>query len=90
MEAHKDDKISWNRLTWLEKLNTICNREAKKLITNKIRSLIPFPFSLSSLYISSGDKVLNSKSQINDQILIKIATQYYETKLDGFPIHEVD
>jgi len=49
----------------LETLNIIYNKEAKKLILEKSREVIAFPFILVLPYILSFDQVLNSTKEIN-------------------------
>ena len=49
--SHHDEIIPFNKSSFLEKVNTICDRKAKCLIQSETRGVIPFPFELSSPYI---------------------------------------
>ena len=55
--GHRDEIIPFNKLSFLEKVKTICNRKAKHLIQSETREAVSFPFELSSPCISIGNKV---------------------------------
>ena len=77
VDAHQDDIKSWNRLSFQEKLNTICNERAKRFILSKNRDTVPFPFILHSLYISTDLQVFLNKEEIYYYISIKHITPYF-------------
>ena len=83
-------KKGWKDLSRLKKLNIICNKEAKKLINAKTRTLIVFSFYLSSFYITINTLVLNSTSQINKHIVKKKSAEYYCKKINLKSIDDIN
>ena len=69
--AHQDRLKSKDQLTWLEYLNTKCDKRAKELICNERRDVVLFPFSLQSSYATSSISNLTLKTK--DNILIAIS-----------------
>ena len=45
--SHRDEITPFNKLTFLEKVNTICDRNAKHLIQSETMEDVSFPFELS-------------------------------------------
>ena len=70
---------------WLEYLNTKCDKRAKKLICNKHREVVPFPFSLQSSYATSSisNLTLNTKDNILISISLIVAKPYLQKKLQS-------
>ena len=53
IKVYQDNIISSEKLTWLERLNIMCNTRAKELVKNENRSIVPFPFELTSPFLLS-------------------------------------
>ena len=89
IKAYLDDRISSNKLTWLEKMNIMCDLRAKELIRNESRQVVPFPFELVSLFVSSSftPNTINSKEDLILYILLAQAKEYLKKKLHSlFPL----
>ena len=83
IKAHQDDRISSDKLTWLKKMNIMCNLRAKELIRNKSRQVVPYPFELVSPFLSSSfiSNTINSKEDLILSILLVQAKEYLKKKL---------
>ena len=53
VRVYQDEVKSRNELSLLEDLNIQCDEKVKSLIINETNKIVPFPFSLSSLFIIS-------------------------------------
>jgi len=70
--GYQDKLIPFNKLSFLEKVNTICNQKVKSLIRSETRETIPFPFVLSSLYILINNKIISQHHELEQQISISM------------------
>jgi len=60
-----------------EKLNTICDLQAKALITNENQQLVPFAFSLQSPYATDSTIVIYDKILLYYHISLYHLTPYF-------------
>ena len=59
VKAHHDELVQFNKLTFLGKVNTICDKKAKILIQSETRETVSFPFPLSSPYLMVNEIVIS-------------------------------
>ena len=64
IKGYQDDFLLVHQLSKLEKMNIWCDLKAKRLIRNATKYFMPFPFELSSPYISNWNKdlILNNRT----------------------------
>ena len=83
IQAHEDEKKALSELTWFEYLNVKCDERAKYLIQSEERDFVPFPFDLSSPYLTLKESklVLNSKDSLYLTILNAATKSFVSSKL---------
>ena len=83
IKAHQEEIKRREDLTLLEELNIQYDLRVKILIDNETREVVPFPFSLSSPFISLIfiQQILNNKEDVLLHILIAEAKDYLHKKL---------
>ena len=77
---HHDEVKKFKDLNFHEKLNTICNKKAKMLITNENRLFALFPFTLHSPFIQKDDLVFSKPKQVYNTISLHYCKDYYLKK----------
>ena len=85
IRAHQDNRMRMEDLSWFELLNVKCDSRVKSLIQQEEREIVPFPFELSFLYLSSksSNLVLNTKESMLVSILVSRTREYISGKLQN-------
>ena len=80
VKAHHDELVQFNKLTFLEKVNTICNKKAKILIQSETRETVLFLFPLSSPYLMVDRTVISQPEELERHLLIAIIRNYFRKR----------
>ena len=91
--GHQDNVKRLNALSFLERLNILCNLEVKKLIRKQIdvdgNPSFPFQFD-SPIVLDKSNSFLVSTEMIKDEIYVQLAAPYLKKKLSITSINEID
>ena len=91
--GHQDRVKQQQKLTFEERINTMCDHEAKELIREQIRTnsnpALLFP-TYSPWVFNKDQQILSSTESIRDEIFMHIAAPYLLKKLNITSLNDID